>query len=216
MADTGASSSRWRGLLPAAALAAVTAWTYAPVRHGGWLWDDNLYVTHNPLLRSAAGLKQIWLNPTGVNYFPVTATCQWLQWHLWQDRPLGYHLTNVALHLLSAFLLWRLLRRLGSEPAWIGAWLFALHPLAVESVAWISELKNTLSLPLLLLAMAAYVDYDDASGARPGPAGWSRPAGRYGLALLWFLAAMLSKSTVAMFPVVVLLYGWWRRGHLRG
>ena len=184
---------------------------FSPAIHGGWLWDDNRYVAQNPALRSAGGLKAIWLAPPGVNYFPITSTVQWMQWHLWGSATPGYHLTNLGLHLLSCFLIWLLLRRLGVRLAWLGGLLFAVHPLAVESVAWISELKNTLSLPLLLGAMIAYLEFD---GATQGLESKTRRGGCYLLCLALFLAAMLSKSTVAMFPAVLLLYCWWKRGRV--
>jgi tetratricopeptide (TPR) repeat protein len=122
---------------------------------------------------------------------------------MWGDDTLGCHLTNVGLHVLSSLLFWRLLARLGVRWAWFGGFLFAVHPLAVESVAWMSEIKNTLSLPLLLLAMIAFVSYDE-----------NRSAGKLLLSLLCFLAAMLCKTSVVMFPVVILLYCWWKRGRI--
>ena len=186
------------------AIVALAAWWVAlPSLRGTWLWDDDTYVTDNAALRSPGGLWRIWFDPPGVNYFPVTFTAQWLQWHWWGNDPLGYHCTNVALHLVSCFLIWRLLQKLGLRRAWLGGLLFAVHPVTVESVGWISELKNTLSLPPLLLAMIAYVDFD--AGKRS----------RYSAALFWFVVAMLCKSTVVMFPFVLLLYAWWRRGRLQ-
>ena len=191
-------------LLLQAAIIALAGWyAQGPALSGGWVWDDHLDIVANPRLRDAAGLGGIWLHPTGVNYFPLTATLQWVQWHLWQDHPAGYHWTNLCLHLLSALLLWRLLRKLGVRAAWLGGLLFAIHPLAVESVAWIAELKNTAALPLLLLAFSAWLDYD--AGARRAD---------YLRSLLLFLAAMLCKTTVAMFPACLLLHAWWRRGRL--
>jgi len=160
-------------------------------------------VAHNPVLRDPAGLAAIWLRPPGADYFPLTATAQWLQWRLWGGDPLGYHCVNVACHVLGAWLLWRILRRLGIEAAWLGGLLFVLHPLAVESVAWISELKNVLSFPLLLLAFGAYLEFDDG--------GRRRDLVRSNL---WFLAAMLAKTSVAMFPGFLLVHAWWRRGRV--
>lgn len=181
------------------------AWlAYLPALHGGWIWDDYPYIVQNPALRSAAGLRSIWLAPTGVNYFPITFTAQWVQWHLWGEATAGYHLTNLALHVLNCFLLWGVLGRLGVRMAWLAGLLFAVHPVAVESVAWISELKNVLSLAFVLAALAAYLEFDERR----------RPA-FYGCAWLLFFAALLSKSTVAMFPVVLLLHGWWKRGRVR-
>ncbi len=191
-------------LLLQALIIVLAGWyVFSPALRGGWVWDDMLDIVGNPLLRRATGLREIWIEPASVNYFPLTSTLQWVQWQLWQDHPAGYHWTNLGLHLLSALLLWRLFRKLGLRLAWLGGLLFAIHPLAVESVAWITELKNAASLPPLLVAMDAYLDYD-ARGRRAD----------YLRSLLLFFAAMLCKSTVAMFPVCLLLYVWWQRGRI--
>jgi len=199
------SRSRALGLPGAAAILLACGFVYGQTRNAGWIWDDGLYVTGNGALRTGAGLGRIWAAPPGINYFPLTETVQWLQWHLWQARPAGYHLTNLALHALGALLLWRLFRRLGvgGFGAWAGGLLFAIHPLAVESVAWVSELKNTLSLPLLLGAMLAWLDWDAAGRRRD-----------YVLSLALFVLALLAKSTVVMLPVVLLLHAAWKRGRL--
>ena len=237
---------------------------YSPALRGDWLWDDLQEIPLNLTLRDRAGLAQIWFAQSGPDYFPITSSLQWLQWHLWGEARLGYHLTNLGLHLLGGFLLWRLLRKLGLRFAFFGGLLFVVHPLTVESVAWISELKNTLSLVFLLLAFSAYLEWDrkrgmgfqpmsdENTGRMPVPRQFrsiessagallrkdeggdlkpeirSKPGGsdgskiysgfrshlssfRYLLSLACFLAAMLSKSSVVMFPVVLLLYAWWRR-----
>jgi tetratricopeptide (TPR) repeat protein len=192
-------------LLQVLGLAAVGLFIYWPVRHGGWLWDDCLDITDNPALRDLAGLARIWFQPAGLfDFYPVKSTVQWLQWQLWQDQTLGYHLTNVGLHLASALLLWRILHKLGLRFAWLGALLFTVHPLTVESVAWIAELKNTLSLPPLLLAVDAFLDYTDRE---------RRPA--LLRAWLWFLVSLLCKTSGIMLPVFLLVLVWWRRGRVR-
>src|SRR5665213_1678184 len=217
-------------LIPAAIILLAGWLAFGPSIHGGWVWDDTEEVTQNTVLRDPAGLQKIWLAPAGTDYFPLKTTVEWLQWRAWGGDPAGYHAVNIALHLLSAFLFWRLLAKLGLRQAWIGGLLFAVHPLAVESVAWVAELKNTLSLPFLLLAMLAYLDYDDFSEAKI-PVERIAPnalaAGRnqasalgamrstYLLSLLFFLLAMLSKSSVVMLPAVILLYCWWKRGRIR-
>ena len=178
-------------------------WVFSPAFQGDWLWDDQGEIIQNPLLPDPAGLWKIWFAPVGPDYFPLKSSLQWVQWHLWQGHPLGYHLTNTALHLLSALLLWHLLKKLGLRFGWLGGLLFAFHPVAVESVAWISELKNTLSLPLLLLAMCAWLDYDSSGRRTAHLRAW-----------LLFLAAMLCKSSVVMFPVLLLLHAWWKRGRI--
>lgn len=186
------------------AIVAAIAWIYGPVRHGEWLWDDGFDITQNPVTQSATGLWSIWFVPgSQIDYYPLKASVQWAQWHLWGDATLGYHVTNIVLHLAASLLVWRLLGKLGLKLAWLGGLLFALHPAQVESVAWIAELKNTLSMPLFLLSMCFYLDYD-GTGARRD----------YLLALGCFLLAMLGKTTMAMFPVVILLYAWWKRGRL--
>lgn len=186
----------WAGLIVAAGL-----FIYWPALRGGWLWDDDTEITRNPVLGDPAGWWKIWLHPTGPDYFPLKTFLQWVEWHLWHDQGLYYHLVSVAFHLAGAFLLWRLLAKLGLRRAYLGGLLFAIHPLCVESVAWISELKNVMSLPLMLLALAAYIN------------GETRRRDTW-LALGWFLAALLCKTSGVMLPCVLLLYAWWRRGRI--
>jgi hypothetical protein len=158
------------------------------------------------MTQSPTGLWSIWFEPgSQLDYYPIKASVQWLQWHLWGMDTLGYHLTNVVLHILSALLVWRLLSKFGLRLAWLGGLIFAIHPVQVESVAWIAELKNTLSLPPFLLAMCAWIDYEERGKAKD-----------YFLALGLFLVAMLCKLTVVLFPLVILLYAWWRRGGSAG
>ena len=185
-------------------IAASVLWIYWPALHGDWLWDDSLYITDNPLLRNPDRLWKAWFEPGSfVEYYPIQETVQWLQWQLWGMDTLGYHLTNVFLHILSALLVWRLLSKFGLRLAWLGGLIFAIHPVQVESVAWIVELKNTLSLPPFLLAMCAWIDYEERGKARD-----------YWLALGLFLIAMLCKITMATFPVVILLHAWWKRDRI--
>ena len=190
----------------------VGGWIYWPALRGTWIWDDLAEIPNNPVLADPAGLGKIWAGASSPDYFPLKTTVQWVEWHLWGSQALGYHVTSIALHSLSALLLWRLLRQLGVRQAWVGGLLFMVHPLAVESVAWISELKNTLSLPPLLLAMSAYVRFEERRSETGAPGGWAA----YALSLGWFAAALLAKSTVVLYPVVLLLYSWWRRGRIAG
>jgi tetratricopeptide (TPR) repeat protein len=215
------SKSRIKIILEAAAILFAGWFVFAPGLRGGWLWDDGEEITQNAVLRDPAGVAKIWFSPTGADYLPFKTTVQWIGWRLWGDSPFGYHALSLALHLLSAFLFWRLLQKLGLRLAWLGGLLFVVHPVAVESVAWISELKNTLSLPLLLLAMLAYLAADEGRAGRPRPAARSVPPtanaqtnGYLLFSLLLFLLAMLSKASVVMFPVIILLYAWWKRGRI--
>jgi tetratricopeptide (TPR) repeat protein len=194
----------WITLLQIAIILAAGWWVYSPVLHGGWLMDDDFDIGSNPITRSSTGLWKIWFEPgSQVDYYPIKASIQWLQWHLWGRDTLGYHVTNIGLHLTSALLVWRLFAKLGLKFAWLGGLLFVLHPVMVESVAWIAELKNTLSLPPLLLAMCAVVDYEK----RGRDSDYWRAAG-------FFLASMLCKIGAVTFPFVFLLYFWWKRDHI--
>lgn len=192
-------------VLRALVIALFAAWIYSPCLHGSWLWswDDGLEITQNMALRDPGGWWQPWIHPAGMDYFPLKSSLQWVEWHLWGESPLGYHLVNLALHVLSSLLVWRLLHLLGVRAAFVGGLLFAAHPLAVESVAWISEFKNTVSLPPLLLAAIAYVGYDRDCRR----ASWVA-------SVLWFIAALACKTSTVMFPVVLLLFAWWRRGRV--
>ena len=204
----GGLSSPARGVfiwIKAAAIMLAGSFASWTALHGQWLWDDPGEITGNLLLRNGAGLAKIWFAPPGPDYLPLKSTVQWGCWHLWGDSATGYHLVNLGAHLLGALLFWRLLSKLGMRLGWLGGLLFAVHPLTVESVAWISELKNTLSLPPLLLALCAYVDFDKDTG---------KGRRHYIRSLAWFLAAMLCKSSAVMFPAVLLLYAWWRRGRI--
>jgi Flp pilus assembly protein TadD len=183
-----------------------------------------------------ATLAKLWLAPDGLDYFPLTSTVLWAQWPLFSMAPepsgpvppgragqavglpvpwpTGYHATNVVLHFLGSLALWRLFSVMKIPGAFLGAILFAVHPVCVESVAWVSELKNTLSLPLFLLAAAEYVRCDDLCGGPmgPGPAGdRSRATVHLVRSVVLFLLAMLAKTSVVAFPVVILLYVWWKR-----
>ena len=123
--------------LQATAIILAGIWVYAPALHGDWLWDDVVEVSHNPVLREPAGaLSRIWFAPEGADYLPLKTTVQWAEWHLWGDHRFGYHVTSLALHLLSALLVWHLFGKLGLRFAWLGGLIFAIHPMTVESVAW--------------------------------------------------------------------------------
>ena len=203
---TQPSAIKTTPVLQALLIVAAGVWVFYPAIHGQWLWDDDVLITNNLLIHDPAGLWKTWFAPTRslIDYFPITVSVDWLAWRVWGMDTLGYHLTSIVLHLISALLVWRLLSKLGLRLAWLGGLLFALHPVLVESVAWIAELKNTLSLPPFLLAMCAWIDYDEQGK-------WTQ----YCLALGLFLVAMLCKTTMVMFPVAILLYAWWKRGRIR-
>ena len=211
----------------AAALVAAVVVVYLPTLRAGFVWNDDTYLTGNSTLDSAHGLHLIWADPrANEQYYPLVFTSFWVEKRLWGLHPFGYHLVNILLHAASALLLWRLLRRLAVPGAWFGAALFALHPVCVESVAWVTERKNTLSLALSLLAALAYLAWADrraAAGDRrgrrgrePSPPWHRRPGALWAAALALFTLALLTKTTAALLPAVLLVIAWWRNGRLRG
>src|SRR5688500_17064432 len=155
--DDAGSKDRW---LWAGVLLILTLVAYVPAIRGGYVWDDDRYITNNPALRSAEGLKRIWFNPgTTPQYYPLTHTTHWIEYQAWQLNPLGYHIVNVVLHAGTAAIIWLILRMLGVRGAWLAAALFALHPIQVESVAWLTERKNVLCGVLFFGSIYAYLRY---------------------------------------------------------
>lgn len=206
--DDGASANlhRW---LQGIALVLLVVGAYWPALRGGFVWDDTVLIDRNSLVEGEANLLTIWFRED----FPLSIVALWLQWLAWGTHAAGYHLVNVLLHGTSVLLLWRVLARLKIHAAWLGAALFAVHPVAVASVAWISELKNTLSLVFFLISLSAYVMSEDADGAIRNPQSAIRNHRWYWLALGAFLLALLSKTSTVMLPVVLWCCIWWRRGH---
>jgi tetratricopeptide (TPR) repeat protein len=205
---SAATPARRRAWLAGLALVGLTLLVYGPAMRSGFLWDDESFLTENPLIRAPDGLRRLWASTEPPDYFPLTSTMLWIEWRVWGQTPAGYHVVNVVLHALSAVLLWRVLRRLEVPGALLAGAIFALHPVAVESVAWITERKNTLPLVLYLLALLLFLRAEDeaASGTR------SRRLDVASLAA--FLLALLAKTSVVMLPAVLLLCAWWRRGRV--
>lgn len=189
----------WAGVL----LVAATVLAYLPSLSGRFIWNDADYVTA-PALRSLDGLRAIWFELGATQqYYPLLHSAFWLQQWIFGDNPLGYHVVNVLLHAGAAILFARLLRRLAVPGAWLAALLFALHPVHVESVAWITEQKNTLSLVLYLAAALAWLRFDETRRPRA-----------YAVALAWFVLSILCKTVTATLPAALLVVAWWRRGRL--
>lgn len=190
----------------------LTLIAYTPAAKNGFVWDDDRYVVNNELLANRDGLRKIWFEIRAADqYYPLTYTTFWIEKRVWGDKPAGYHIVNMLLHAANAVLLWRLLALLGIPGAALAGLLFAVHPLNVESVAWITERKNTLSLFFYLLAALAYARFDGWRKPDTAPA---RRWGAYVGAIALFALALLSKSAVATFPAALLLVVWWRHGRL--
>ncbi len=204
----------WKRLLLCVLISAVTLAAYYPAIRGGFIWDDDDYVTQNLHLRSAAGLARIWLDPGAVpQYYPLVHTTYWLEYRLWALEPLGYHLGNVLLHLLAALLAWRVLKQLAVPGAALAATLFALHPVHVESVAWITERKNVLSAVFYLGAALCYFRFAPAE-TNTLPEKTARSRFYFSCALTLFVAALLSKTVTASLPAALLVIIWWKQGRI--
>jgi tetratricopeptide (TPR) repeat protein len=182
---------------------------YLPALRGGFIWDDDMYVTNNPLLTAPDGLSRIWFSTDSPSqYFPLTYTVFRIEHSLWGLNPAGYHGVNILLHAINALLVWLLLKRLSVPGAWLAAAIFALHPVQVESVAWITELKSVLSLFFILLTLFCWIEFVGERSRRF----W------YGLALIFYALALFSKTTACTLPAALLLILWlktkpidWRR-----
>lgn len=204
-------SPRWKPIAQTFAIGLLALLAYLPTLSNGFIWDDDDYVVNNLTLRSPDGLRRIWFELGATpQYYPLVFTTFWAQYQFTADDPFPFHAVNLALHITGAILAWRILRRLplpgGDTAAWVVAAVFAVHPVHVESVAWITERKNTLMIALYLGAFLAYLRWNDA------PADTSRRHGWYALSLVLFALAMLSKTVAASLPMALLLVLWWRDG----
>jgi len=188
---------------------------YFPALRGEFLWDDDSNVTGNLPLRSLEGLRQIWLVPGATQqYYPLTHTSFWVDYHLWGLHTSGYHIANVCLHALNAILLWIILRRLRVKGAWLAAAIFALHPVNVESVAWITERKNTLSGVFFLASILAALKFWLPGKSIPDSPIEKVPWRFYWLTLGLYVCAILSKTSTVGLPLVILILVWWKERRL--
>ncbi|HVP73239.1 MAG TPA: tetratricopeptide repeat protein [Phycisphaerales bacterium] len=212
------SPARRNVLIGAAIIVLLTLIAYIPVMaEGGFIWDDDSYVTANRFLQLGwDGLVTMWTPKKTPQYYPVVFTTFWIENQLWGLHPRGYHVVNVLLHAINAVLVWMLARRLKIPWPWLVGAIWALHPVNVESVAWITERKNTLSAMFYLLAALAYLRFDDdeadeASRAlgESGKRWWF-----YAAALGCFILALLSKSVMCSLPAALILMMLWQRKRL--
>jgi protein O-mannosyl-transferase len=185
-------------------LVAATIVAYQQAWRAGFIWDDDVYVTGNKLLTAPDGLRRIWFSlESPSQYFPLVYTTFRIDRALWGLNPAGYHWVNILLHAANAVLLWLLLRRLRVPGAWFAAALFALHPVHVESVAWITERKNVLMGFFFLLALLCWTKFCEQG---------SRNKWRwYALALGCYALALFSKTVACTLPAALLLILWLRR-----
>jgi len=184
-----------------AVLLALIFFAYEPAWNGKPVFDDTMYLINTVELRSLNGLAQLWIEPqTTRQYHPLLDTVFWVEDKLWGDSMLGYHLVNILIHAVAALLLLKILRELNIPGAWLACAIFALHPVQAESVAWLAELKNTLSGLFLFAAILTYLRFDQGRSVR-----W------YPLVLLLFVLGLMVKAIVAILPAAVLIAVWWKR-----
>jgi tetratricopeptide (TPR) repeat protein len=199
--DAPGPVERTRWLLGALVITLACFAVYAPALRGGLVWDDDTHLLDNPVF-DEDGLYKVWLTPPErINYWPLTFTTYWIEYQFWGFEPTGYHVVNVLLHAIAAIVLWAVLRALALPLPWLAALVFAVHPVNVESVAWIAQRKNILSLLFFVVAALFYLRFEV-----------SRKLGLYVAAVASFAMAMLSKGAAAPFPAILLLFAWWRRG----
>ena len=201
---------RWPWVCAALLVVALVI-AYQQVWHAGFIWDDDAHLTKNPCIVGPVGFKGIWTT-TAATYYPLVLTNFWIQHKLWSLNPLPYHLVNVAMHAACAISLWRVLLKLRVKGAWLGAAVWALHPVQVESVAWITELKNTQSCFFYLLSILFFLRWRETKDRTQDRhhAVWS-----YALSILCAVLAILSKSSTVMLPIVLGLCWWWMEGKWR-
>lgn len=197
-----ANSFAWKNWLLATALVAAVFWFYHPAWHGTYVWDDDEHLLKNPVLQPG-GLAKVWKPGGYLNYWPLAYTIYRIEYQFWTLDPLGYHLVNIGLHCLSALLLWRVLTKLRLPGAFLAAAIFALHPVNVESVAWIAQLKGLLSVALALVSVLYYLGFEERGGA------W-----RYVAAIVAFALSALAKGEALTLPIVLLALAWWKRGRI--
>jgi len=216
------NASRFRNEAIMLVIVAAIFLAYSPCFRGEFLWDDDWWTSRlKPLFADLSGLGKMWTDfSTLQTYYPLTGTSFWIDYHLWGLRSFPYHIENACLHSLAVVLLWRLLGRLQVAGALLAVSIFAIHPIMVESVAWITERKNVLSMVLFLAALISYGQFTDFWHEPPeasttlSKSGWHRWKW-YSLGLFLFLLACMAKTTVYAFPAVLLLLCWWKRGYLR-
>jgi len=196
--------------LTAGAILLLAVAAYIPAVTGRFVGDDKALIIDDARVQSADGLWNIWAARGGTTYSPVTTSVFWVQWRLWGTHTAGYHLATLLMHGLAAALVFLTLRRLKVPGALVAAAIFAVHPVNVESAAWICQLKNTLAMVFFLLTILAYLKFERRTERLAGhmDVKW------YVVSLVLFALALLSRPAVVMLPVVLLGLAWWRRSRV--
>ena len=177
--------------------------SYYPIFHAGFIWDDDMVLLQNPLMRSFSGLQKIWFSTQVIDYYPLTYSSFWIEYQLWGFWATGYHCVNLLLHAINALLLFVIFRQLKIPFPGFAAILFAIHPINVQSVAWITERKNVLCMFFFGLCVWQFLTFETNQRLK-----------HYWLSLLFFVFSLLSKSAVIMFPLLIWCYHFWQKKRL--
>jgi Flp pilus assembly protein TadD len=205
------SSITLRTSTKAILLVALTVLVFLPALQNGFIWDDDAWLMKNRTLQGITGLSSLWLDLLALQqYYPITGTAFWIEYQLWGFHPFGYHAINVVLHGLNAVLFALVLRKLRVPGAWFAAALFAVHPVMVESVAWITEIKNILSTTFFLGSVLAYLNFENLEKSDQ-----LRHGKWFAVSLLLFVCALLTKSITCSLPVALIILIWWKRDRVR-
>ena len=199
---------RYSDLTAGFAVLLIVVVVYLPAMHGGFVWDDDVYLLKNKLLTDADGFRRMWFSlDSPSQYFPLVYTTFRIEHALWGLNPVGYHIINILLHAINVLLVWQVLRRLSIRGAWLAAAIFAVHPVHVESVAWITERKNVLSTLFYMLTMLAWLKFVGKSRGHP----WRY----YALAIVLYALALFSKTTACTLPAALLIVLWIKGERIR-
>jgi protein O-mannosyl-transferase len=197
---------------------------YLPTLSNEFVWDDDALLTNNDFIKSPDGLYKFWYATEQMDYWPVTYSTLWIEWRLWGMHSTGYHINSLILHIVASLLIWVILKKLSIPGAFLAAIIFAVHPVNVESVAWIAQRKNLMAMLFFLLSILWYLKFlGHARAAKPSVVRYPFPIfsyfvlhpssfnAWYWLSLFAFVLAMLGKGSVAVLPVLLLGIVWWLR-----
>ncbi|MDD5614048.1 MAG: tetratricopeptide repeat protein [Candidatus Omnitrophica bacterium] len=176
---------------------------YSKSVNNGYIWDDDVHIYKNAQIKDFNGLKTIWSKNTTNQYYPLTITFFWLAEKAWGLNPKGYHAMSIVFHIANTLLLFWAVKKLFGPLAFIGALIFAIHPIQVETVAWATEFKNILALFFFLLALLSYLKFDNNKKSKD-----------YIITIGLFLCAVLSKHIAVCFAFIPMAYKWQREGKI--
>ncbi len=194
-----------------ALIAVLACIVYLPSINGDFILDDDVYVTNNQIIKSSDGLYRFWFTTEPIDYWPVTNTMFWIEWRVWGMNPAGYRVVNLILHVVETLLIWFILRKLSIPGAFLAAMIFAVHPVNVQTIAWIAQLKNVLCMLFFLLLILCYLQAETQPSSLKNRKILRGVDYWYGLSLVLFILAILSKGSVVILPVMLLGIIWWRR-----